>query len=329
MSHDAIVQVEGLTKRYGDFLALDGLTFALGRGRILGLIGHNGAGKSTTIRLLVGQSRPTAGTARIAGVDCSRQHREIKRVVGYMPDVFGGYDNMRVHEYLDFFGAAFAIPRTQRAARVAEALDMTGAAPWRDRFLESLSHGMKQRVAIARTLMHDPQVLIFDEPANGLDPQARVEMRDLLRSLAARGKTLIVSSHILSELARICDVAAILAGGKLRAFGAVEQILARLKQRRMMEVQLVREDDVASAESLVAAWLEGEPSPTASRSERVVRFHTTRGDGALSELLAKLAAARLGVSQFREVEADLEEAFLTLTDARRDGRATPPTETTP
>src|SRR5437764_11203325 len=187
------VETRDLTKKYGSFLALDRLTLSVGRGQILGFIGPNGAGKTTTIKILVGLARPTSGTATVAGADCVAEARKIKRLVGYMPDTFGAYDNMRVGEYLDFFGAAFGIPRRQRQRRIGEVLDTAGAGTFRDLYVEALSHGMKQRVAVARTLLHDPAVLILDEPANGLDPQARLEIRELLLSLAARGQTLRVT----------------------------------------------------------------------------------------------------------------------------------------
>src|SRR5882757_5048421 len=184
-----VVEIRELTKKYGSFVALDRLTLSVGRGQILGFIGPNGAGKTTTIKILVGLARPTSGSARIAGVDCVKSARQIKRLVGYMPDTFGSYDNLRVSEYLDFFGAAFGIPRKQRLLRIDEVLQTAGAGTFRDLYVEALSHGMKQRVAIARTLLHDPEVLILDEPANGLDPEARIEMRQLLLDLAERGKT--------------------------------------------------------------------------------------------------------------------------------------------
>lgn len=317
------VRTEKLTKRYGDFTALDGLSLELAPGQILGLIGHNGAGKSTTIRILVGQTRASSGSAYIAGCDCQRDFRQIKRVVGYMPDVFGAYDNMRVHEYLDFFGACFGISRRTRGNRVAEVLEITGSAVWRDRFVESLSHGMKQRVAVARTLMHDPDVLILDEPANGLDPQARVEMRTLLRDLADQGKTLIVSSHILSELARICDVAAILARGRLRAFGTVDQILQQLKQRRMFEAQFASEGSIESARQHIVQWLGADADVSAAPGERVVRFYTTFTDQQVGGLLERLVEARAGIQQFREIEADLEEAFMSISDEPQATSASP------
>src|SRR5258708_14697251 len=207
------IETKDLTKKYGDFVALDRLNLSVERGQILGFVGPNGAGKTTTIKILVGLIRPTSGTARIAGADCVRDARKLKRLVGYMPDRFGAYDNMRVREYLDFFGTVFGIPRRQRAKRIGETMDMTGTGYMQDRFVESLSHGMQQRVGVAPTPFHDPQVLIFDEPANGLDPQARIEMRNLLLKLAQLGKTLLVTSHILPDLSRICDKVGILTQG--------------------------------------------------------------------------------------------------------------------
>ncbi len=222
----AALVVNNLTKVYGNLTALDHLSLTLDRGQILGLIGPNGAGKTTAIKILVGLTRPTSGSASIAGCDCVRQPKLIKRLVGYMPDLFGSYDNMRVWEYLDFFGAAFGIRRSKRIKRIDEVMEMTGSTYMRDRYVESLSHGMKQRIGIARTLLHDPSVLILDEPANGLDPEARIEMRQILLRLAELGKTLMVTSHILPELSRICDRVAILNRGRLEAIGTLRRSCA-------------------------------------------------------------------------------------------------------
>jgi len=309
-----ILQIDRLTKKYGDFVALDGLTLSLDRGQILGFIGPNGAGKTTTIRILVGQAKPTSGKASIAGADCARDARRVKRLIGYMPDVFGVYDNMRVHEYLDFFGAAYSIPRRERVKRIAEVLDITGIG-YKDQFVESLSHGMKQRVAVARTLLHDPEVLILDEPANGLDPQARIDMRLLLRQLADQGKTLIVTSHILPELARICDQVAIMTRGKLRACGTVDQIMRNLSQRRTFEVQCTASGDAETVAEIVRREEVGDAAVTLSAAEQVVRFSTSRSDDDLNALLALLMNADVGVCQFREVVMDLEDTFLSITRA--------------
>src|SRR5438128_10074366 len=243
-SGQPVVETRELTKKYGPFVALDHLTMSVERGEILGFVGPNGAGKTTTIKILVGLARPTSGAARVAGADCVSEARKIKRLVGYMPDTFGSYDNMRVGEYLDFFGAAFGIPRRDRARRIDEALDTAGASSFRDLYVEALSHGMKQRVAVARTLLHDPAVLILDEPANGLDPQARIEMRQLLLDLAERGKTLLVTSHILPELARICHRIAIITRGRPQAYGTLDEIARQLSPMRTMEILLTRAEQM-------------------------------------------------------------------------------------
>jgi ABC-2 type transport system ATP-binding protein len=232
-----------------------------------------------------------------------------------MPDTFGGYDNMRVAEYLDFFGAAFDIPRRARAARVDAVLEMAGARHFRDLFVESLSHGMKQRVAIARTLLHDPAALILDEPANGLDPPARIEMRQLLLSLADRGKAILVTSHILPELARVCHRVAILARGRLRACGTLDEIARRLSPVRTVEVLLVRAGDADRAAEVVRQGLGPGAEVTVDAAESAVRFRTDRPDEALAGLLAGLVSGGLAVAQFREVQTDLEAAFVSASRA--------------
>jgi ABC-2 type transport system ATP-binding protein len=313
MSQDVVVQTQNLTKKYGDFVALDNLSITLGRGHILGFIGPNGAGKTTTIKILVGLSKPTSGTATIAGADCVTEARKIKRLVGFMPDTFGSYDNMRVREYLDFFGAAFKIPRAQRLKRMDEVMEITGSTYMKDRYVESLSHGMKQRVAIARTLLHDPQVLILDEPANGLDPNARIEMRQILLRLSDMGKTLIVTSHILPELSRICNVVAIITHGKLRAFGSLDHIMKQVSQRRVFEVQLLGSENCERTAGIIRQQLGEDANVTVSPAEAMVRFESTVKEEDTARLLTALASANVGVAQFRELVQDLEDAFLSVT----------------
>ncbi|MDZ4684359.1 MAG: ABC transporter ATP-binding protein [Planctomycetaceae bacterium] len=316
-----VVVIERLTKRFGEFTALNDLSLTIDAGQILGLIGPNGAGKSTAIRILVGLSRPTSGTARIAGADCVRDARRIKHLVGYMPDQFGSYDNMRVHEYLDFFGAAFGIRPRKRIERIREVMELTGTAGMRDKYVESLSHGMAQRVGIARTLIHDPQVLILDEPANGLDPQARIEMRDLLLKLAAMGKTLLVTSHILPELARICQRIAIITHGTLRAYGTVEEIGRQVSRQRTIEVQLLDAAQVARTAAAVRGAVEPEAEVIEAATEASVRFRSVISDGGLAELLEQLVRDGIRIAQYRELQTDLEEAFMTF--ARPGATASP------
>ena len=315
-----VVETKDLTKKYGKLVALDRLTMSVERGQILGFVGPNGAGKTTTIKILVGLARPTSGSATVAGADCVRDTRKIKRLVGYMPDTFGSYDNMRVGEYLDFFGAAFGVPRRQRAKRIGEVLDTAGAASFRDLYVEALSHGMKQRVAIARTLLHDPEVLILDEPANGLDPQSRIEMRKVLLDLAERGKTLLVTSHILPELARICHRIAIITRGRLQVIGTLEEITRQLSQVRPMEVLLASAGQIERVVEVVRRHIEPGAEIDSSPAEAVVRFHTALRESDLAGLLAALIGAGLSVTQFREVQTDLEEAFLTVARSTLDGR---------
>jgi len=308
------VETTQLSKKFGAFTALDSLSITVGAGQILGFIGPNGAGKTTTIRILVGLLKATSGTARIAGEDCMKESRKIKRMVGYMPDQFGSYDNMRVTEYLDFFGAAYGIGRRKRTKRISEVLEIANAAYMKDLFVESLSHGMQQRVGIARTLLHDPQVLILDEPANGLDPQARIDMRSLLLRLAEMGKTLIVTSHILPELARVCDLIAIITKGKLRAFGTLDEIMHEIRQKRMFEIQLVESNQVDRVAGLVAKWLSVSPEEVSgATAETMVRFATSKNDLELSPLLSHLVEQGEAIAQFREVATDLEDAFLSVT----------------
>lgn len=307
------VVVKDLTKVYGQLTVLDRLSFELAQGQILGVIGPNGAGKTTAIKILVGLARASGGSASIAGCDCLHQPKKIKRLVGYMPDMFGSYDNMRVWEYLDFFGAAFGIRRSLRRDRIDDVMETTGSTYMRDRYVESLSHGMKQRIGIARTLLHDPSVLILDEPANGLDPQARIEMRQILLHLAEIGKTLIVTSHILPELSRICDVVAILNRGKLEAYGTLDEIMRSVSQQRTIEIQLAGEGGLDRAANVVREFVEPEAEVTQSPSEATVRFRTAKPESETAGLLASLIASEVAVTQFREIATDLEDAFLSVT----------------
>ena len=324
-----VVDIQNLTKVYGDFTALDSLSLTVDRGSILGFIGHNGAGKTTAIRILVGQARPTSGTATIAGADCVRDARKVKQLVGYMPDKFGSYDNMRVREYLDFFGAAFGIRRKDRIKRINEVLDITGSRYMQDRYVEALSHGMQQRIGIARTLLHDPEVLILDEPANGLDPEARIEMRELLLRLAGFGKTLIVTSHILPELSHICDRVAILHRGQLKALGTLDEVTRQVQQTRTIEVQVSGQDQLARAESTLKESIADVSEITTSSAESMLRFRSAQVDSELGATLKRLIESNVHVVQFREVAGNLEEAFLSVTRAGDQDAAATEAKATP
>jgi ABC-2 type transport system ATP-binding protein len=307
---EPVVVTRELTKKYGKLVALNRLTMSVGRGQILGFIGPNSAGKTTAIKILVGLARPTSGSATVAGADCVTEPRRIKNVIGYMPDAFGVYNNMRVSEYLDFFGAAFRIRRRERIRRIDEVLETAGASDFKDLYVETLSHGMRQRVAVARTLLHDPEVLILDEPTNGLDPQARIEMRQLLLDLAKRGKTLIVTSHVLPELSRISDRIAIITRGRLRAFGSLEEVSRQLSPLRTMEVMLTRPETISGVVEIVRKHVEPGAEISNSAAESVVRFRTAQREDDLAGLLAALVSARLGVTQFRRSANRLGRSIL-------------------
>ncbi|MEM6691709.1 MAG: ABC transporter ATP-binding protein [Planctomycetota bacterium] len=323
---EPVIEIRDLTKRYENFVALDSLSMQVGKGQILGFIGPNGAGKTTTIRILVGLLKPTSGEASIAGANCLKEARKIRRLVGYMPDDFGKYNNMRVNEYLDFFGAAYGISRSKRTKRIDEVLEIAEATRMKDLFVDALSRGMQQKVALARTMMHDPQVIILDEPANGLDPQARIEMRTMLLHLAEMGKTLIVTSHILPELARVCDLVAMITKGKLRAFGTLDEIMKSVQQRRTFEVLLLNETQVAKTVGLMDRWKAEELQPVEgadfdvqpSEAECLVRLSSKLDDVRLAQLLSYLVGQGATVAQFREVTTDLEDAFLQVAHQSED-----------
>lgn len=309
-SDNIIVRCEGLTKIYREIAALEDLNLEIPRGHIFGYIGHNGAGKTTTIRILAGMLMPTRGKASIAGVDVSSGRDKIKSLVGYMPDSFGVYEQMRVWEYLDFFGAAFKIPRSKRLDRIDYVLNLTEAEYMRDRFVDTLSHGMKQRIGIARTLMHDPEVMLLDEPANGLDPQARVQMRQLLRKLADGGKTLLVSSHILPELAAVCDEVGIIHQGHLKAFGPIAKVLSQIKRDRLMEIRAL--DGWPRIEQFIRADRRCSHMDKSELDQNVLKFRFDGDEAAVAALLKDAIKEGISPVSFREIPLSLEEAYLAI-----------------
>ena len=252
------VRTRGLTRRFGDLFAVDGLDLEVPRGSVFGLIGPNGAGKTTTFSILASLLSPTDGEVEVGGVNPSADPRGVRRQVGYMPDVMGVYDGLRVAEYLEFFAAAYRLPAATWPALINGLLELVDLAGKRDAMVDSLSRGMQQRLSLARALVHDPDILILDEPASGLDPRARIDLRGLIGELAAMRKTVIISSHILAELEEMCSHVAILEAGKLLAQGAPADIHARFSGDRTVlvrlaggEVQRHRVTDEAAQAALV------------------------------------------------------------------------------
>ena len=313
-----MIATQELTKKYQDVLALDHLNLVVEAGEIFGYIGPNGAGKTTTIRILSGLMRPTSGEATVAGVDVVRHPQEAKKVVGYMPDVFGVYQGMRVWEYLDFFGAAYRLPRVERKARIEEVLAITGTDEMRDYFVDSLSRGMQQRVGIARAMIHNPQVLFLDEPTSGLDPRARIEMRQLLRRLKEMGKTILVSSHILPELASICDRIGILEQARLLVCDRMEAVVKQIEQRRMIDIEMLH--DAETAAGLLAQRF---PAPKLEVKEtlgKLIRLSFEGEDAEIAGLLGFLVEQGQAVLWYREVPLDLEHVYMKVTTQAKAGK---------
>ena len=309
----AAVSIRGLSKHYGDKPALDGLKLEIGKGEIFGYIGPNGAGKTTTLRILAGLLKPTSGAAHILDVDVERSPRRVKELVGYMPDEFGVYENMTLYEYLDFFGAAFRIPRAKRRAIIEDVLALTDLAPKRDDEVSAFSRGMTQRACLAKTLLHDPEVLILDEPASGLDPRARIEFRELLKELQNMGKTILVSSHILSELSTICTSVGILESGVLITSGDVKTILEKVRAHRSFVIALLHETD---RDRTVALLEQRTEVRNVERIGGAVRVSLDATEPEIAGLIQALSNDEILFTEFREEHADLETAFLTLTEGR-------------
>ncbi len=303
-----MIETIDLTKKYGDFFALDSLTLKLERGDLFGFIGPNGAGKTTTIRILSTLLSPSWGEAYVCGQSIYTNPREIRRLIGYMPDIFGVYDDMRVIEYLEFFASAYRIDGPARRQVAERALETVDLAFKRDELVTSLSRGMTQRLGLARVLLHDPQVLLLDEPASGLDPRARIEMRVLLKRLQDLGKTILVSSHILPELADICNRVGIIEHGRLLACGNVKELLDRVRGRPV--VRFV----VAGPPGRAAEILAGCPEArdVAVRDDAVL---VSLADGVTdhSPLAARLVADGQRLLEMKFEEVNLETAFLELT----------------
>ncbi len=316
----AIIEIEGLTKRYGSLTALHDLTLSIEEGSIVGFIGPNGAGKTTTIRILTTLLQPTHGEARVAGHSVLHQPQAVRRVMGYMPDFFGVYEDMQVWEYLDFFAACYAIPRHQRQSIIDDLLALVDLGHKREAYVETLSRGMKQRLCLARTLAHDPQVLILDEPASGLDPRARIEIRELLRELRQMGKTIFFSSHILSEVADICDSIAILEAGRLVTFDELHVLQRRLRAHRLIQLRLLGDVTSAAAflgqQSGVSNLVVG-ASPAnaadASLATDAIHFDFNGDDESLSALVTTLVQGGFRLLSFSEQTGDLEDVFMQLT----------------
>ncbi|MBX5480800.1 MAG: ABC transporter ATP-binding protein [Myxococcaceae bacterium] len=323
----SLLEVKNLTRDFGSFRAVDNVSFNVDPGVIMGFIGPNGAGKSTTMRIIATLDTPTWGEVFLDGHSVVNEPDRARPLIGYMPDRYGTYEDMTVFEFLDFFARAYGLKGAERRARVESVMEFTRLTELRDKLTSALSKGMKQRVALGRTLLHDPKLLILDEPADGLDPRARIELRELLKALGEQGKAVLISSHILTELSEMCDACAIIEQGRLLATGPVEEILASSRggsaeselelrllsageaaeraERLLLEQPHVKEVVAAGARLRVRIALPSGTTPTPSWVDEVS-----------AELLKALVAQSVPVCSFQVHEADLEDAFMKVTRGR-------------
>jgi len=302
------VETSGLTRHYGDMVALSDLNLTVNQGDLFGFIGSNGAGKTTTLRILATFLAPSAGAAKVLGRDVVRDADEVRHVIGYMPDFFGVYKDMEVTEYLDFFGACYKIPSAQREKTVADVLELVGLSEKKGALIGALSRGMQQRLGLARVLIHDPNLLLLDEPASGLDPRARIEMMAILEELQRMGKTIIISSHILSELQNLCNRVCIIEKGALIYSGPVQGVRDQVSGGTSWWVRVSTDPDEAAG--ILQARSEIADVENEEGDLRVTLVGNDSDPGVIAEALVN-GGARL--TMLREDEIGLEEVFMQVT----------------
>lgn len=309
-----MIKIQHISKRYRTVQALQDLSLEVPQGSVYGLIGPNGAGKTTLLRILGALIPPSAGQVWFDNEEVSQVPAKIQRRVGYMPDFFGVYPDLTATEYLDFYAGIHGIPHKKRARAVADLLELVDLTSKRDALVETLSRGMKQRLCLARALVHDPDVLLLDEPASGLDPRARVELRELLRTLQGMGKTILISSHILLELAQMCTDVAIMQAGHLIIAGGVEQVSRHLDGRRQLEIRVL--ERCAEAQELLKNMPEISNVMDGNDDRELIHAEFTGDNRALHRILAALMAQEIPVVSFapRSGGVRLEEVFMSITE---------------
>lgn len=303
-----MIEIHGITKRFKQVVAVKELELAVREGDIFGYIGPNGAGKTTTIRMLATLLRPDAGYGTIGGYNILTQPLKVKRVIGYMPDFFGVYDDMKVWEYMDFFASAYHVERSKRKKVIDDILELTDLIAKRDEYVDALSRGMKQRLCLAKTLVHDPQVLLLDEPASGLDPRARIEFRELLKELQRMNKTILISSHILTELSDFCNTIGIIEQGVLLCSGEVNAIIDQLQGARVVEVKV--RDNAEHAEEVL---VQHASVTSVHREGNMLVIEVPLGVEDTSFVTEVLVHSGIKVVGVQESAADLEDVFMKIT----------------
>ena len=317
----SIIEIKDLTKRFNTAsltgaarqrIAVNNISFNIEGGEIFGLVGPNGAGKTTTMRMLVTLLKPDHGEILVGGYSIRKNANDVRRQIGFMPDSFGVYGDMTVQEYLDFFGACYKIHPQQRAHLITDLLDLVDLGHRRDDMVDTLSTGLKQRLGLARVLIHDPSILVLDEPASGLDPRARVEIRELLLEVARLGKTILFSSHILADVGELCTRVGIIEDGKLAALGTLQQLSEHVMPHRQLHIGLLdRKEEAKTMLQSIIGVSEVRIVENTSRISLEVDF--TGDDESIHQLLAKLLAAGFPVVHFSEESKNLEEVFMRTT----------------
>ncbi len=303
-----MIELTDFGKDYGDFMAVERLTLTIKAGDMFGFIGPNGAGKSTTIRFLATLLKASRGEGVVNGYSVTRDPMNVRRSVGYMPDTFGVYDGMKVWEFLDFFAVAYSIGRSKRKQVIVDVLELLDLTHKRDDFVNGLSRGMKQRLCLAKTIVHDPPVLILDEPASGLDPRARLEMKALLKELRRMGKTILISSHILTELADCCTSIGIIERGQLLMHGPIDEVYRRIRGNRIVQIKFI--DGMDAGLSIIRS------SPHV-RDLRIEDHQATveleTDDLGVADLLNQLVSNKVQIRSFAEKDPTLEDVFMLVT----------------
>ena len=309
-----MLKIDSLTKNYGSFPALKGLSLEIPDGALHGFVGPNGAGKTTTMRILATLMKPTSGTAYVDGTDVVREGQKARKLVGYMPDFFGVYDSLKCWEYLDFYARCYRIGQTERKRMTRQLLELVQLEDKENEYVEALSRGMKQRLCLARSLIHDPKLLILDEPASGMDPRARAEMKSILRTLREMGKTVMISSHILPELAEMCDSLTILDHGQLVFSGSVEALSDRMNGNAPLDIRLTEGCGGEHVETAVRC-LKQLPAVTEILQEEpfLLRVRLREGTDACPDVLRELVMKGVPVCDFHRAPMNLEKVFMEVT----------------
>ena len=309
-----MLKIENLTKNYGSFPALKGLSLEIPDGALHGFVGPNGAGKTTTMRILATLMKPTSGTAWVDGTDVVKDGQKARKLVGYMPDFFGVYDSLKCWEYLDFYGRCYGVSAAERKTMTDRLLDLVQLGGKRDEYVESLSRGMKQRLCLARSLIHDPKLLILDEPASGMDLRARAEMKGILRTLREMGKTVLISSHILPELAEMCDSLTILDHGQLVFSGSVDALSDKMNGNAPLDIRLTEGCGGEQVETAVRC-LKEMPAVTEITQEEpfLLRIRLENGADVCEDVLRQLIMKGVPVCDFHRAPMNLEKVFMEVT----------------